>query len=367
MSSSKLFEPLRVGQVELQHRVVMAPLTRFRNTEDNLPLPIVTKYYEQRASVPGTLLIAEANQISPAAAGMPHGPAIWNEAHVQAWKKVTDAVHAKGSHIYCQLIALGRAAHGPTLQKYGDYEVSAPSPIPMEKDGVPPKELTEAQIQGFIADFAQAGKNAIAAGFDGVEVHGANGYLVDQFTQDVTNQRTDGWGGSVANRARFAIEVARALVDAVGADRVAFRLSPWNTWQGMKMADPVPQFSYLVEKLKELKLAYLHLVESRVINNIDCEKGEGLEFLLDIWGKTSPVLVAGGYTPENCREVDEQYKNNDVAVVFGRHFISNPDLPFRIKNSIALQKYDRDTFYTPIQEEGYLDYPFSPEFTAAQA
>ncbi|KAF9890558.1 hypothetical protein FE257_005689 [Aspergillus nanangensis] len=366
-TTTKLFSPLRIGQVELQHRVVMAPLTRFRNSADNLPLPIVTTYYEQRASVPGTLLIAEANQISPAAAGMPHGPAIWNDAHIAAWNKVTDAVHAKGSYIYCQLIALGRAAHAPTLNKEG-FEVCAPSAIPMEAGGEAPKELSEAQIQGFIADFAQAGRNAIAAGFDGVEVHGANGYLVDQFTQDVTNQRVDGWGGSVEKRARFAVEVANALVEAIGADRVAFRLSPWNTWQSMKMEDPVPQFAYLVEKLKALKLAYLHVVESRVINNIDCEKGEGLEFLLDIWGKTSPVLVAGGYTPENSLEaVDVQYKNNDVAVVFGRHFIANPDLPFRIKNEIPITKYDRDTFYTPVQPEGYLDYPFSPEFTTAQA
>lgn len=358
---SELFQPLQIGNVELQHRVVMAPLTRLRADADNVPLPMATAYHEQRSSVPGTLIIAEATQISPSAGGIPYGPGIWTEAQIQGWKKITDAVHAKGSFIFCQLIALGRAASPDELQKSGN-EVVAPSPIPMEAGMPIPKELREEQIQEVISNFGIAAKNAVRAGFDGVEVHGANGYLVDQFSQDVTNQRNDQWGGSVPNRARFGLEVARVLVDAIGADKVGFRLSPWNTWQGMKMADPVPQFSYLVEQLKGLKLAYLHVVESRVINNIDCEKKESINFLLDIWGKTSPVLVAGGYNAENVEAAFEDYKDNDVAVVFGRHFISNPDLPFRLRHKLPLSPYDRASFYAAMQEAGYGDYPFSPEF-----
>ncbi|KAE8162550.1 hypothetical protein BDV40DRAFT_264920 [Aspergillus tamarii] len=361
--STQLFEPLHIGTITLNHRVVMAPLTRLRADEHHVPLPMSTNYYEQRASVPGTLLIAEATLISAAAGGVPHAPGLFTESQIQAWKKITDAVHAKGSYIFCQLIAVGRAADPSTLRKEGGFEVSAPSAIPMEDGATVPQALSEEEIQGFIRDFATAAKNAIAAGFDGVEVHGANGYLVDQFLQDVSNQRTDQWGGNIENRARFGVEVAKALVEAVGADRVGFRISPWNTWQGMKMADPVPQFSYLVRRLKELGLAYLHVIESRVINNVDCEKQEGIEPFLDIWGQSTPVLVAGGYTPENVRQaIEEEYRDYNVAVVFGRHFLANPDLPFRLQRGIPLQKYDRDTFYAPMQCHGYADYPFSSEF-----
>ncbi|KAL5048104.1 hypothetical protein BDW71DRAFT_206045 [Aspergillus fruticulosus] len=362
-SQSPLFQPLRIGNVTLNHRVVMAPLTRLRADAKHVQLPMATTYYEQRASVPGTLLISEATIISPQHGGYPHAPGIWNEEQVAAWKKITDTVHAKGSYIFCQFVAVGRVADPATLKADGGYEVVAPSAIPLDaENGAIPKELTEEDIRALIQDFATAAKNAIKAGFDGVEIHGANGYLVDQFLQDVTNKRTDAWGGSIPNRARFGLEVARALVDAVGADRVGFRLSPWNTWQGMKMADPVPQFRYLAEKLKELNLAYLHVIESRVINNVDCEKTEGVEFLLDIWGRTSPVLVAGGYNPANAEAAFTEYRDNDIAVVFGRHFISNPDLPFRIKEGLPLNKYDRDSFYAPMQEAGYVDYPFSEEF-----
>ncbi|KAJ5749185.1 uncharacterized protein N7511_010881 [Penicillium nucicola] len=362
--SPNLFEPLQIGQTSLSHRVVMAPLTRLRCDSNHVPLPISKTYYEQRASVPGTLLIAEATLISPSSGGIPNGPGIYTESQIQAWKGITDAVHAKGSYIYCQFVALGRAADPTTLQKEGGYEVFAPSaiPLPGQAENAAPQELSEEQIRGIIREFGVAAKNAIRAGFDGVEVHGANGYLVDQFLQDISNQRRDQWGGSVKNRARFAVEVAETLVEAVGADRVGFRLSPWNTWQGMKMDDPVPQFAYLVERLKGLKLAYLHLIESRVINNIDCEKAEGIEFLLDIWGKTSPVLVAGGYKADNVDAAFEEYQSNDVAVVFGRYFLANPDLPFRLKHQLPLNKYDRDSFYAAMQEAGYADYPFSAEF-----
>ncbi|KAL3462477.1 hypothetical protein BJX64DRAFT_299545 [Aspergillus heterothallicus] len=362
---TRLFTPMTIGTTTLAHRVVMAPLTRFRNASNNTPLPMATEYYTQRASVPGTLIIAEATQISSRFAGMPDGPGIWSEEQIAAWREVTDAVHARGGVIFCQLIALGRAARAEVLRENGGFEVCAPSAVAMEDGGVVPRELGDGEILEAVRDFGVAASNAVRAGFDGVEVHGANGYLVDQFLQDVSNKRGDQWGGSIENRARFAVEVARAMVDAVGPERVGFRLSPWNTWQGMKMADPVGQFEYTIRKLKELDLAYLHLVESRVINNIDTVKVEGLEPFLEAWGTDKPVILAGGYNAENTVEaVDVEYAKYNVAVAFGRHFLANPDLPFRLQEKLGLNKYDRATFYTPKQAAGYLDYPFSLEFLA---
>ncbi|KAK1145069.1 hypothetical protein N8T08_004498 [Aspergillus melleus] len=343
----------------------MAPLTRLRASSTHIPLPIAETYYAQRASVPGTLLIAEATMISPAGSGVPHAPGIWTPAQISSWKRVTDAVHAKGSHIILQLVAPGRAADPATLKAETGREVAAPSAIPMAEGATVPVALSEEEIHALIRDFAAAGQNAIQAGFDGVEVHGANGYLVDLFTQDVSNRRTDSWGGSIENRARFGIEVARALCAAIGPERVGFRISPWNTWQGMKMAEPEGQFTYLVRKLRELRLGYLHVIESRVINSVDCEKSEGIEPFLEAWGREAPVLVAGGYNQLNAGDIDTVYQDHEVGIVFGRHFLANPDLPFRLKNGIPLQKYDRETFYTPVQAEGYLDYPFSAEFEAS--
>ncbi|KAH0399349.1 FMN-linked oxidoreductase, partial [Aureobasidium melanogenum] len=222
-----------------------------------------------------------------------------------------------------------------------------------------PQALTEEGIQRAVRTFAQAAKNAMEAGFDGIELHGANGYLIDQFTQDTCNRRTDSYGGSIENRSRFALEVSEACVNAIGAEHVGFRISPFSTFQGMKMEDPVSQFSHLVQGLKKQRLAYLHIIESRVINSVDCEKTEGIEPFLEIWDNVSPVLVAGGFSPQSAKyAVDEEYKRYDTAVVFGRHFIANPDLPERILKGVELNKYDRSTFYTPMQKEGYLDYPF---------
>lgn len=237
----------------------------------------------------------------------------------------------------------------------------------MDDKSATPEALTEEEIKSYIANYAQAAKNAIAAGFDGVEIHGANGYLIDQFTQDTCNKRTDSWGGSVENRARFGIEVAKAVTAAVGSERTGMRLSPYSTFQAMKMDDPVPQFSYLAENLKAIKLAYLHVVESRVSGIADTESTEKVDFLIDIWGKTSPIFIAGGFTSASAKKaVDEEYTNKDVAVVFGRYFISNPDLVFKIEKDIKLTPYNRDTFYNPKKAEGYTDYPFSAEFQQAK-
>ncbi|KAK7888030.1 hypothetical protein LTR67_009425 [Exophiala xenobiotica] len=362
-SSSRLFEPLRIGTMDLQHRLVMAPLTRFRASDDtHVPLPIVSTYYSQRAAVPGTLLITEATFISAQASGYPNVPGIYSRAQIDAWKSITSAVHARGSYIYCQLWALGRTASAANAKAEG-IEIKSSSANAMDSEHAVPKEMTHDDIKQFISDYAQAARNAIEAGFDGVEIHGANGYLIDQFTQDTCNTRTDEYGGSIENRSRFGLEVSRAVVDAIGADKVGIRLSPYSSFQGMKMDEPIPQFTHLINGLKELKLAYIHVVESRVSGNADIESTEKIDFAIEAWGNTSPVLVAGGFRPDSAkRAVDEEYTDKDIAIVFGRYWISTPDLPFRIQKGIDLTPYDRDTFYMPKSEKGYIDYPFSPEF-----
>lgn len=341
----------------------MAPLTRFRASDEHAILPIAQDYYEQRASVPGTFIISEATLISKKASGYPNVPGIWDHEQIDAWKAVTDRVHKKGSYIYLQLWALGRVASPETKKSEGTGDVVSSSPTPYQ-DGAPvPRELKEEEIQEYIQDYASAAKAAIQAGFDGVEIHGANGYLIDQFTQDTCNKRTDKWGGSIENRARFAIEVTRAVVNAVGAEKTGIRLSPFSTFQGMKMADPIPQFTYLIEQLKTFKLAYLHLVESRITGNADIEATEKITPLVETYGKTSPVLVAGGFKPDSAKTaVDVEYKDHDVVIVFGRYFIPNPDLVYRIERGIPLTQYDRDTFYNAKESKGYIDWPFSEEW-----
>lgn len=357
---SALFEPTRIGALSVQHRVVMAPLTRYRANEDNVPLPIVKEYYKQRASVPGSMIITEGTFISPQAGGFANVPGIWDEAQISAWREITDAVHENGSFIVCQLWAIGRAAKADILAKTGNKVTSA-SDLPIDDQSATPSPLSEEGIQSFIADYAKASRNAMSAGFDAVEIHGANGYLCDQFLQDVSNKRTDRWGGSIGNRARFGFEVAKAVAAEIGADRTGYRVSPWSPFQAMKMEDPIPQFSYLAQQLGGLNLAYLHIVQARISGAETLEvETESVDFLLDIWKGTSGVaILAGGFTPESGAETAEKYKDVPVAVAFGRSFLSNPDLPYRIQNSVGLNAYNRATFYTPESPVGYIDYPFS--------
>lgn len=272
--NTKLFTPLKVGETQLDHRVVMAPLTRFRANKEKVPTDAMVQYYAQRAVVPGTLLISEATFISPGAGGYPNIPGLWTDAQLAGWKKVTDAVHAKGSKMYVQLWHLGRAAYPDPVGSGGalpdddfDYKNNyvSSSAVKMYEEGPTPRPLSEEEVWGTVNDYATAAKNAVEkGGFDGVEIHGAHGYMIDQFTQDTCNKRTDSWGGSIENRSRFAIEVVKAVTKAVGKERVGIRLSPWARFQGMGMADPIPQFSYLIHQLRELDLAFLHLVEPRV-------------------------------------------------------------------------------------------------------
>jgi NADPH2 dehydrogenase len=362
MPDSRLFQPLKVGNMKLQHRLAMAPLTRFRASDEHVPLQLMADYYGQRGSVPGTLLVSEATFISASAGGYANVPGIYNDAQVAAWRPVTDAVHARGSYIFCQLWALGRTADPKVAAREG-IRIRSSSAVPMEEGGVVPEEMTVDEIRQVVQEYATAAKNAIRAGFDGVEIHGANGYLVDQFIQDRCNQRTDEYGGSVEKRSRFAVEVVRAVVDAVGPERTGIRLSPWSTFQSMRMSDPVPQFSDVIRKISGVGLAYLHLVQNRIAGNADVADSaeESLDFAVKLWD--GPLLIAGGLTPEAARHlVDEEYKEKDVIAVFGRYFISTPDLPFRIREGIDLNPYDRHTFYTPKSPVGYIDQPFSKEF-----
>jgi NADPH2 dehydrogenase len=359
--TSTLFKPVRLGNIQLQHRIAMAPLTRFRADDAHVPTPMMVEYYTQRASAPGTLLITEATYIAHQAGGYPKAPGIWSQAQIDGWKTITDAVHKKGSFMYLQLWALGRVANLAQLQKEigPDVKVVGAGDIAVE-GGVKPTPLTEGEIKEYVGLYAQAAKNAIAAGFDGVEIHGANGYLVDQFLQDVTNNRTDKYGGSVENRARFGIEVATAVVEAVGAEKTGIRLSPYSNFQGMLMEDPKPQFTYFTSELKKLKLSYIHLTEER-----DATETSTAKFLIDLWDNQSPVLLCAGWVPETAKKlVDEEYKDKDVIAVIGKYFISNPDLVYRIEKGLALTKWDRDLFYNAGEAHGYTDWEFSKEFTA---
>ncbi|KAF1947992.1 FMN-linked oxidoreductase [Clathrospora elynae] len=225
--------------------------------------------------------------------------------------------------------------------------------------------MTVEEIKQSVSDYAQAAKNAVEAGFDGVEIHAANGYLIDQFLQDTCNKRTDSYGGSVENRSRFAVEVTQAVVDAVGAEKTGIRLSPFSEFQGMKMADPIPQFSDIMKRLDAFNLAYLHLVEPRVSGDADVEGYDSLNPLLPLY--SGKLLIAGGFDADSARRLLEEHKDRDVVVVFGRHFISTPDLVFRLEKGISFTPYDRDSFYIPKSEKGYVDYPFSKEWKEAHA
>ncbi|KAG8702931.1 hypothetical protein FRC12_011517 [Ceratobasidium sp. 428] len=367
MSSSQLFQPLQVGDLTLQHRVVMAPLTRFRADKQHVHTDLAVQYYGQRAEVPGTLLITEATFIAAEAGGYENVPGIWSDAQIAAWKKVVDAVHANGSFIYLQLWALGRAARAEALKAEGNYSVVSSSAIPLDDKHAVPQELLKIDIKRYVGLYAQAAKNAVfGAGFDGVEIHSANGYLLDQFLQDNSNQRTDEYGGSPENRARFTLEVTEAVTAAVGQKKTGIRFSPWSTFQGMRMRNPIPTFSYVLEQLVQRysDLSYIHLVEHAgnfgpAASNPDNIPASN-DFARAIWGPRTS-LSAGGYSPESALKAADELTN--TGIVFGRYFISNPDLPKRLQDGATLAEFDSNTFYSP-GERGYTDYPRLREIAA---
>ncbi|KAE9405238.1 NADH:flavin oxidoreductase/NADH oxidase [Gymnopus androsaceus JB14] len=363
--SPALFQPIKLGTLDLQHRIVLAPLTRVKATEkEHVPTPIMAEYYAQRASTPGTLLIAESALIAARASGYFNTPGIWSKEQTEGWK-VTDVVHAKGSFIFLQLRALGRTAK---LEELHAEDPSLPyvsaSDIPLPNYPTP-RPLTIDEIAEYTELFATAAKNSIEAGFDGVEIHGANGYLIDQFTQDVSNKRTDAYGGSIENRCRFALQVVDKVVQAIGAERTGIRLSPWATIQGMGMDDPRPTFTYLAQQIKHLhpSLAYIHVIQPRINGNFDVDKTRpeaSNDFLREIW-HPKRFITAGGYKPETAFAVAEKYKNEGELVAFGRYFLSTPDLPERLRKNTPLNPYNRATFYLrgDVSGLGYTDYPFA--------
>ncbi|GJN91263.1 hypothetical protein Rhopal_004282-T1 [Rhodotorula paludigena] len=374
-ANSTLFEPLQVGRMRLSSRIAMAPLTRYRADSEHVHRDPAVTYYAQRASEPGTLIITEATFVHAKAAGQKNAPGIFTDEQVQAWKRVVDAVHDKGSYIYLQLWALGRAASADVLRAEADEDVQSASDVPFE-GGDKPRPLTKLEIQDYIGYYAQAAKRFVEeAGGDGVEIHSANGtlaprYLLDQFLQTTSNKRTDEFGGSVENRCRFPLAVARAVVDAVGADRVGIRLSPFSKFQGMKMDDTDEikrTFSYYVEQLRQSfpDLAYIHGIESRIAGSetVDVDYNEQLDFIHDIWAPR-PFLQAGGFDPSTALQAARKYPN--TVIIFGRYFISNPDLVRRIREGVDLAPWNKETFYLfgPEHTEGYIDYPFADGKTA---
>ncbi|KAI5119237.1 hypothetical protein M0805_002162 [Coniferiporia weirii] len=366
-----LFTPLRIGDITVQHRVVMAPLTRFRADDAHVPTDMMVEYYAQRAAVPGTLLITEGTFIAQKAGGFDNVPGIWNDEQAAAWKKVTDAVHARGSFIFLQLWALGRAATPSVLAKEAEaaglpsdalpfVSASAVAPDKYHGHNIFPRPLSVDEIDEYVGLYAQAAKNAVhGAGFDGVEIHNANGYILDQFLQDITNKRTDAYGGSAEARAKFPLRVLEAVADAVGPGRTGVRISPWNPFQGMRMTDPIPTFSHFVREARRRHphLAYLHMVEGAI-------EGESNDFAREIWGNGaedgSVFLSARGYGRANA--LRDSQERGDV-VVFGKWFISNPDLPRRLKDDLPLTPYDASTFYTKKSPKGYIDYAFATEIS----
>ncbi|KAJ7223737.1 hypothetical protein B0H12DRAFT_1213090 [Mycena haematopus] len=363
MATSKLFQPAVVGDIKLSHRIVYAPTTRFRADANHVPLPdIVAEYYQQRAATPGSLLISEATYIAARAGGHRHAPGIWSDEQIAAWKKITDAVHAKGAYMYLQLWALGRAAEVDALAEEGlRNEYASASDIPISGQQ-PPRPLTVEEIQEFTQLYATAASNAVhKAGFDGVEIHAANGYLLDQFLHDRSNIRTDAYGGSVENRTRFPLEVAEAVVKAVGQKKTAVRISPWGTYGDMYFENPKPTYAHFVTQLRDRypELAYLHVVEPRVDGGqtVDIKEGYSNDFIREIWGDRR-LISAGGYTRETAIAVAEE-KGDLIA--FSRPYIANPDLPYRLLHGIALAVGNRALYYAPgsADPKGYTDYPFA--------
>ncbi|NQZ54171.1 MAG: alkene reductase [Piscirickettsiaceae bacterium] len=345
-----LFSPVQIGSYTLKNRIVMAPLTRMRADENNIPTNMSRIYYQQRATA--GLIITEGTQISPQGAGYPNTPGIYNHDQVKAWRQITDSVHAQGGRIFLQLWHVGRVSY-PGIQ-LNDEPPVAPSAIKAEGDYVKPRALEPAEIDDIIYDYWRASENAFAAGFDGVEVHAANGYLIDQFLRDSTNKRTDQYGGSYKNRARFLFEVLHAVISVWGSERVGLRLSPTNPFNSISDSNPEELFEYIVERLNPLDLAYLHIVEGGLLSPDTTEKEPLFDprTLRNIYD--GPYMANNGYSKGSAKKA---IKNDSADLVsFGDLFISNPDLPERFLRNAPLNKTDLDSRYGG-NEKGYIDYP----------
>lgn len=352
--ANSLFSPYELGSLKLKNRFVMSPMTRSRAVDGRVPNPLAAEYYAQRAGA--GLIVTEATQVSPQGIGYVRTPGIHSKEQVEGWKKVTDAVHKAGGKIFLQLWHVGRISHSDF---HDGKPPVAPSAIAAEgktwtqegqKDYSKPRALDAPELPGIVEDFRRGAQNAKDAGFDGVEIHGANGYLLDQFTRDGTNKRSDNYGGSLANRLRFPLEVVDAVVGVWGADKVGYRLSPYFTGHSMSDSDPLATFSQLVDELNNRKLGYIHVVDgakaSQRISPVLRELFDGT------------YIVAEGFDAESGQ--DALARDEADLVAFGKPFISNPDLPERYKNNVKVAEWDSATFYAPGKNgdvSGYTDYP----------
>ena len=364
MTNTTLFEPYHLGSLKLANRVVLAPLTRNRAGAGFVPSEFAATYYSQRASA--GLLISEASQISQQGQGYQDTPGIYSPAQIDGWRKVTGAVHAKGGRIFLQLWHVGRVSH-VDLQENGAAPV-APSAIRAATktfvnnsfvDVSEPRALALEELPGIVDDFRRAAANAMAAGFDGVEIHGANGYLLDQFAKDGTNLRTDAYGGSIENRARLLLEVTAAVVDEIGAERTGIRISPVSPANGVSSSDPQAQFDYIVDQLDALGIAYLHVVEGATAGPRDVALFD-FDSLRRRFKRT--YIANNGYGLDLATSRLAEGKADLFA--FGRPFIANPDLVERLKAGAPLAAPNPATIYGG-GAAGYIDYPALAEATAS--
>jgi N-ethylmaleimide reductase len=358
MSTPTLFTSLQLGAITTPNRIFMAPLTRCRADAGHVPSDLAVEYYRQRASA--GLIITEATSVSPRGFGYPNTPGIFTDAQVAGWRKVTDAVHAAGGRIFLQLWHVGRISH-PSYQPDGTLPVAPSAIAPKGKvftgtameDFVTPRALELSEIPGIIAEYVDGARRAKDAGFDGVEIHNANGYLLDQFLRDGTNHRTDSYGGSVENRARLTLEVTRAVVDVWGADRVGIRFSPGGVFNDMTDSDPLATFSHVLKELAPMNLAYAHITEVTAQDIAHGAKdGVGPRQLRAAY--PGVIVTAGGFTHETGNQaLAEGWAD---AVAFGVPFLANPDLPERFRRNAPLNTPDEATFYAS-GPKGYTDYP----------
>ena len=369
--SAKLYTPARIGRYDLSHRIALAPMTRLRTLQPgDIPSPMMADFYGQRASQ-GGLEIIEAASVSIPARSYLGAASFYHDGQIEGWKAIVDAIHAKGGIAFLQLIHGGRQSH---VEMTGGVAPLAPSVVPFEgvaltRNGFVPasphREIAIDEIPGIIEEFRMAAGRAKQAGFDGVELHGANGYLVDQFIQDGTNKRTDAYGGPVENRVRFLKEALEALISVWGADRVGVRISPSGEWGGISDSDPETTFSYVAKVLDQYGLAYLHVIEPRIKGDSTLHEGHDVvaaSYLRPHF--TGPIIAAGGFDREGAQAIVESGVADIVA--FGRFFASNPDLPLRLQHDLPLNPYKREFFWGG-SEVGYTDYPFSDQAVAAAA
>ena len=362
MSLDILFTSYALGPYALRNRFVMSPMTRCRATADGVPTELMAEYYGQRATA--GLIVTEGVAPSPNGKGYARIPGLWNTAQVEAWKKVTHAVHAKGGTIFAQLMHTGRIGHAanltPGAQMLAPSDVAAAGQMWTDAQGMqpntPPRAMTDTEVRVAIAEFVEAAKHAIAAGFDGVELHGANGYLIEQFLNPDSNRRTDEWGGTLEKRIAFAVHVAEAVAKAIGGAKVGMRLSPHGAASDMKPYDDVlPTYVALVNKLAGAGLAYLHVLDHSSLGSPPVPQATK-DAIRAHWPRT--VIVAGGLDAASAAQVIDS-KAGDLAG-FARAFISNPDFVERTRRGAALTAANPAMFYSP-GPDGYTDYPAAAE------